>query len=140
MLFFYKCTKVSNNHTQIQILHDIISQLEGQHYQPKTLNDQLALEITTTLFNSLDPYHSLLSRQDLAYFDVLKTELDDVLRSGQWELMNDLFNLIHQRRLTFASYSLSLVKPVLHDFNFELDLEEDFFEKEKMFSLSSFSS
>ena len=112
---------VNFNHTQIQILHDIIGQLERQHYQPKMLNDQLALEITTTLLNNLDPYHSLLSQQDLAYFAVLKTELDDVFRSEQWELMNDLFNLIHQRRLAFASYSLSLVEPVLYDFNFGLD-------------------
>lgn len=74
----------------------------------------------TRYLTLLDPQHIYLSKADLAPFNYLNSELDDLLLKGDLVAMGQLYNLLQQRRLAFIDYSLTLLSSEGPMFNFEL--------------------
>ena len=102
------------------LTQEIIQLLDRQHYQARELNDQFASDVFTRYLKLLDPQHSYLSKADLAPFNYLNSELDDLLVKGDLAAMGQLYNLLQQRRLAFIDYSLTLLASEGPMFNFEL--------------------
>ena len=102
------------------LAQEIIELLGRQHYSPREVNDQFATDVFTRYLTLLDPQHSYLSKADLAPFNYLNSELDDLLLKGDLVAMGQLYNLLQQRRLAFIDYSLTLLSSEGPMFNFEL--------------------
>jgi carboxyl-terminal processing protease len=115
-------TPVQIKFTQEQglLIQEIIQLLDRQHYQPRELNDQFGSDVFANYLKRLDPQNSYLSEADLAPFNYLNTELDNLLTQGDLMAMGQLYNLLQQRRLAFIDFNLALLSKDEPMFNFEL--------------------
>ena len=115
-------TPVQIKFTQEQglLTQEIIQLLDRQHYQPRELNDQFGSDVFASYLKLLDPQHSYLSEADLAPFNYLNTELDNLLAQGDLMEMAQLYNLLQQRRLAFIDFNLALLSQDEPMFNFEI--------------------
>jgi carboxyl-terminal processing protease len=64
---------------------EIVDKLSTRHYRNLPLDDQLSSQYFDQLLDSLDPAKSYLLASDIAEFEKLRTEMDDLLRNGNLE-------------------------------------------------------
>jgi len=102
------------------LTQEIIQLLDRRHYKAREINDQFASDVFARYLKLLDPQRSYLSEADLAPFNYLNSELDNLLEKGDLAAMAQLYNLLQQRRLAFIDYSLTLLANQGPMFNFEL--------------------
>ena len=115
-------TPVQIRFTQEQglLTQEIIQLLGRQHYQPRELNDQFGSDVFASYLKLLDPQNSYLNKADLAPFNYLNTELDNLLIQGDLMAMGQIYNLLQQRRLAFIDFNLALLSKDEPMFDFEL--------------------
>jgi carboxyl-terminal processing protease len=134
-------TPVQIKFTQEQglLTQEIIQLLDRQHYQHRELNDQFGSDVFASYLKLLDPQHSYLSEADLAPFNYLNTELDNLLTQGDLMAMGQLYNLLQQRRLAFIDFNLALLSKDEPMFNFELheDISTSPFDNPRVNNLSA---
>jgi len=134
-------TPVQIKFTQEQglLTQEIIQLLDRQHYQHRELNDQFGSDVFASYLKLLDPQNSYLSEADLASFNYLNTELDNLLTQGDLMAMGQLYNLLQQRRLAFIDFNLSLLSKDEPMFNFELheDISTSPFDNPRVNNLSA---
>ena len=102
------------------LTQEIIQLLDRQHYQHRELDDQFASDVFSRYLKLLDPQHIYFSKADLAPFNYLNRELDDLLVKGDLVAMAQLYNLLQQRRLAFIDFNLTALSKLEPMFNFEL--------------------
>ena len=102
------------------LTQEIIQLLDRQHYQHRELDDQFASDVFSRYLKLLDPQHIYFSKADLAPFNYLNRELDDLLVKGDLVPMAQLYNLLQQRRLAFIDFNLTALSKLEPMFNFEL--------------------
>ena len=102
------------------LTQEIIQLLDRQHYQHRELDDQFASDVFFRYLKLLDPQHIYFSKADLAPFNYLNRELDDLLVKGDLVAMAQLYNLLQQRRLAFIDFNLTALSKLEPMFNFEL--------------------
>ncbi|MFQ3331627.1 carboxy terminal-processing peptidase [Candidatus Njordibacter sp. Uisw_039] len=102
------------------LTQEIIQLLDRQHYQHRELDDQFASDVFFRYLKLLDPQHIYFSKADLAPFNYLNRELDDLLVKGDLVPMAQLYNLLQQRRLAFIDFNLTALSKLEPMFNFEL--------------------
>ena len=102
------------------LTQEIIQLLDRQHYQHRELDDQFASDVFFRYLKLLDPQHIYFSKADLAPFNYLNRELDDLLMKGDLVAMAQLYNLLQQRRLAFIDFNLTALSKLEPMFNFEL--------------------
>jgi len=102
------------------LTQEIIQLLDQKHYQHRDINDQFARDVFERYLTLLDPQKIYLSQADLAPFNYLNKDLDNLLAKGNLEAMEQLYNLLQQRRLAFIDFNLSLLSQPEPMFNFEL--------------------
>tara|TARA_B100000795_G_scaffold23543_1_gene15774 strand:- start:253 stop:2337 length:2085 start_codon:yes stop_codon:yes gene_type:complete len=102
------------------LTQEIIQLLDRQHYQHRELDDQFASDVFSRYLKLLDPQHIYFSKADLAPFNYLNRELDDLLMKGDLVAMAQLYNLLQQRRLAFIDFNLTALSKLEPMFNFEL--------------------
>lgn len=102
------------------LTQEIIQLLDRQHYQHRDLNNQFASDVYQRYLKLLDPQHIYLSQVDLAPFNYLNSELDDLLPKGNLEAMGQIYDLLQQRRLEFIDFNLNILAKTGPLFNFEL--------------------
>ncbi len=95
--------------------------IEKYHYKESQLNDEQSSAILEQYLKSLDPNHSIFTRQDTATFERYQTVLDDALLKGDLEPAFAIFRLFNQRRIDRAEYALERLKQP-----FDFSLDEDY--------------
>ena len=113
--------KISFTAQQGQLTQEIMHLLEQQHYQPRVIDDGFANDVLTNYLTLLDPLKSYLSLEDLAPYQYLNHELDDLLPQGDLRPMADMYNLFQRRRLEFIDFNLAWLSQPSAMFNFELN-------------------
>ena len=71
--------------------------MERWHYRNERVDDRMSAAILERYLEMLDPNRSILTAADVASFQSYRTELDDVLRSGQLEPAFEIFTLFRER-------------------------------------------
>ena len=102
------------------LTQEIIELLDRQHYRHRDLDDQFASDVFERYLKLLDPQHIYLSQADLAPFDYLNSELDDLLTKGNLVAMGQIYNLLQQRRVEFIDFNLDTLAETEPMFNFDL--------------------
>lgn len=95
--------------------------INKNHYTPKPLNDSLSAEIWDQYLKSLDFYKIYLYKSDVAEFDGLRNQVDDMIQTGDLSGAYLLFNRFSKRLNERIDYALSMV-----DSTFNFDAEESF--------------
>lgn len=114
-------TKIEFTQEHSQITKEILQLLAAQHYESRELDDDFAGDVYDKYLSLLDPARSYISEEDLAGFNYLTTQLDDLLAQGNLEAMAQLYNLLQDRRLAFVDYSLAVLTHDDSMFDFNVD-------------------
>lgn len=105
---------------QGQLTQEIIRLLKRQHYQPRSNDDVFAKDVLAKYLKLLDPLKSYLSQADLAPYQYLNSELDELLAEGELAPMASLYNLLQHRRLQFIEFNLAWLSQDNNMFDYKL--------------------
>ncbi len=85
-------------------------------YRPRALDDALSADMHKRYLESLDPGKQFFTAQDIARFDVFKTELDDAIKRGDLAPAYAIFATYRERVDARVDYARALLKQDLFDF------------------------
>src|SRR5207253_1680199 len=94
-------------------------------YRPRALDDSLSADIYKRYLESLDPNKQFFTAQDVAKFDVYKTQLDDAIKSGDLSPAYAIFASYRQHAAARAQYARDLLKQNIFDFTRKDDFQFD---------------
>ncbi|MEJ7745893.1 MAG: S41 family peptidase, partial [Luteimonas sp.] len=86
-------------------------------YRPRALDDALSQDVFTRYLEGLDPGKVFLTAQDVAKFASHKTQLDDAIKSGEFEAPYAMFALYKQRVGERVAFARDLLKKDMFDFS-----------------------
>ncbi|MBL8224443.1 MAG: carboxy terminal-processing peptidase [Chromatiales bacterium] len=101
--------------------------VEKAHYSHLTVDDALSEAALKTYLETLDGNRHYFLQSDIAYFDRYRTNLDDVLRTGEIEPVFDIFRLYRlraQQSLNYAISTLDKEPDFTVDESYEFDREK----------------
>lgn len=101
--------------------------VEKAHYSHLTVDDALSEAALKTYLETLDGNRHYFLQSDITYFDRYRTNLDDVLRTGEIEPVFDIFRLYRlraQQSLNYAISTLDKEPDFTVDENYEFDREK----------------
>ncbi len=79
------------------------------HYLPVQIDDKLSAKVYDQYLDSLDYFHNVMLKSDVAAFEQYKFQFDDAIAKGQFDFAYQMFNLSLQRRAERFDYALSLL-------------------------------
>lgn len=88
------------------------------HYLPVQIDDKLSAKVFDQYLDSLDYFHNVMLKSDVATFEQYKFQFDDAIAKGQFDFAYQMFNLSLQRRAERFDYALSVLDKGF-DFNTE---------------------
>ncbi|GAB1596696.1 carboxy terminal-processing peptidase [Lysobacter claricitrinus] len=94
-------------------------------YRPRALDDSLSADIYKRYLEALDPNKQFFTAQDIAKFDVYKTQLDDAIKGGDLSPAYAIFASYRQHATARAQYARSLLKQNIFDFSGKDDFQYD---------------
>src|SRR3990167_2059161 len=100
---------------------NVVELLKRHHYNKPPLNDERSLKIYDSYLKLLDPSRSYFTAADIAEFDQLRTQFDDLLKSGDL----DPGFIIYKRHLDRLKQRLDFVLAQLDDGVDKLDFSID---------------
>ncbi len=111
---------VENKVVQMQPKHQQESQLlvklvNELHYKSRVLDDALSAEILDEYIKVLDPNKMYFLSSDIAYFEKWRTEIDDMIKSGELKPAFEIFSIFKERVESRKIYALKLLES---DFDF----------------------
>ncbi|MFC0335970.1 C-terminal processing peptidase-1. Serine peptidase. MEROPS family S41A [Kushneria avicenniae] len=80
-----------------QASREVIQSLEYGHYEPVTLNNDWSEKVFNRMLKLLDSQHAYLTRDDIAQFGDLRTNLDEMLVEGDLDRVYAFYNLYQTR-------------------------------------------
>jgi carboxyl-terminal processing protease len=101
--------------------------VEKAHYSHLTVDDALSEAALKTYLETLDGNRHYFLQSDITYFDRYRTNLDDVLRTGEIEPVFDIFRLYRlraQQSLNYAISTLDKEPDFTVDESYEFDREK----------------
>lgn len=107
--------------------------VERAHYSKISVNDDLSTIILDNYIDSLDANKHYFRDSDITYFNRYRISLDDVLRSGDFNPVFDIFRLYRLRAQQNLGFAISLLDEPI-DFTND---EEYIFDREELPWLSS---
>ena len=88
--------------------------------------DKLSAKVFDQYLDSLDYFHNVMLKSDVATFEQYKFQFDDAIAKGQFDFAYQMFNLSLQRRAERFDYALSVL-----DKGFDFNTEDAYeFERE----------
>ncbi|RDZ27339.1 carboxy terminal-processing peptidase [Lysobacter silvisoli] len=97
-------------------------------YRPRALDDALSADMHKRYLESLDAGKQYFTAQDIAKFDVYKTQLDDAIKGGDLTPAYTIFATFKQRVDERVAYARGLLKQDIFSFDgsdrFEYDREK----------------
>ena len=103
LLFFLVSCKVSEysfDHKSNEI-KKIVSVVQDHHVSPKTLNDELSVDMFQKYFNDVDKNKLIFTQEDIDKLREYDTTLDDELIDGKTVFLNKV-NALFRKRLAWA--------------------------------------
>jgi len=94
----------------------VLSMLEKNHYQPKTIDDDFSTYVFNTMFKRLDQKRMLYSKADIKALETFKTKLDDYLVNGDCDFIKE-FTKSYEAQLKRAQETIELVEKSKLDFS-----------------------
>lgn len=91
--------------TYPEISRRMIRQLNGTHLSGERFNDRLSAVAWTNLVDALDYDRTLLTQEDLAAIEPLKTQIDDYLMKGDLSFGYQLVELVRERIQERCAYA-----------------------------------
>ena len=107
--------------------------VERAHYSKISVDDELSAVILNNYINALDANKHYFRNSDITYFNRYKDSLDDVLRSGDFNPVFDIFRLYRLRAQQNLGYAINLLDEPL-DFTSD---EEYVFDRKDLAWLTS---
>ncbi len=100
---------LESNQRHRQVSRMVTRFVERAHYSKITINDELSPIILDHYIETLDANKHYFRASDITYFNRYRTSLDDVLRSGNFNPIFDIFRLYRLRAQQNLDYAISLL-------------------------------
>ena len=84
--------------------------LTNRHFLQQKIDESLSEQLFLDYFKTLDPSHIFFTRQDLAAFDSVKTDLGNQLRRGNIQFAFDVFKLFLTRLDDYEKFTTAYLK------------------------------
>ncbi|MCV2402381.1 carboxy terminal-processing peptidase [Marinomonas sp. C2222] len=84
-------------HEYDQVSQELISMLEGIHYNRPEIDDSISEQAFDNYIDSLDPTKSFFLKADIELLSQHKTSFDDALRNGDTQVAYTIYNLYLKR-------------------------------------------
>ena len=84
--------------------------LTNRHFLQQKIDESLSEQLFLDYFKTLDPSHIFFTRQDLAAFDPVKTDLGNQLRRGNIQFAFDVFKLFLTRLDDYEKFTTAYLK------------------------------
>lgn len=122
---FYNPLQPIKQHTQTNSV--IIEQLQYNHYRDLSIDDQLSSEVFDRYLLDLDPTRSYFLAADITEFETYRYQLDDALKSTEFEPAFKIFNRYQQRAVERLVFVINRLNKELQDMKFDVEeyLETD---------------
>ncbi len=96
-LFLSCVSTIQHDPTDKILLTQVIKKVKEEHFQPRTLNDQLSEEMFEKYLVELDPQKVFFTQDDLFDLQVFKHLIDDQLKDASFDFFDLSFAIIKDR-------------------------------------------
>ncbi|WP_296934895.1 carboxy terminal-processing peptidase [uncultured Marinobacter sp.] len=96
----------------------IARQLQFTHFRDLGISDELSGDVFDAYLDYLDGQRIYLSKDDIAKFDKIRTQLGSALKTGQLQPGFDIYNLVQQRIIERLQFALKTIDNGLDSLDF----------------------
>lgn len=123
--FFMGQEEIPNPEKEALIQQAVYLAMTQAHLQPAKINDEFSENVYEEFVSALDSRKRFLTKEDLAQFQIYKTELDDMLKTSDLTYFDAITELVNQKiLLTKGWYEEILMQPF--DYTSTEEIETDF--------------
>jgi carboxyl-terminal processing protease len=103
-------TILSSSKRHRQVSRMVTRFVERAHYSRILIDDELSSVVLSNYIETLDPNKNYFRGSDITYFSRYSDSMDDVLRSGSFDPVFDIFRLYRLRAQQNLEFALSLLE------------------------------
>lgn len=111
----------NNDQLVMRVVNDV---LQGAHYQPKQIDDQLSEEVFTTFIDQIDAGKRFFTSSDISQLSQYKDKLDDQFAMGSSAFFDEAYGIMKSRFSQAEGYYEELLAEPF-DFSVEETFETD---------------
>lgn len=109
------------NREQVVASLNVLELLKRHHYSKPPLNDERSVKIYQGYLKMLDPSRSYFTAQDIAEFEPLRSQFDDLLKSGNLEPGFAIYKRHLERLQGRLQFTLEMLDKGVEQIDFERD-------------------
>ncbi len=106
------------------IMQMVVQLAERDHFSPSPIDDKFSEKAFAAYLKKLDPYKQFLTKEDIVRMEVYKLQIDDQIRTNEFQLYDLAVKLSDQRFLDAEGYYKEILS-VPFDFNVSEMYETD---------------
>ncbi len=92
---------------RIILFQQLVEAMETYHLNPKELNDELSKEVYHFFLKKIDPHKSLFTQKDLNNLSKYEDKIDEELRNGRFDFLDETINILKKNINKTESYALA---------------------------------